>query len=466
MRIASLLCLAALAGCSLDPKLARPAPAVPAQWPSGDAYAAPREALPTIAYAEIFRDSALQAVIAQALANNRDLAAALANVAAARAQARVERARLFPAIAISGDATTSDTGNNGRGGRTDYAAGGGVSGFEIDLFGRQRSLGRAAFQEYLASDAASRTIRLGLVAEVANLWLQLATDRTLLAIASDTEASARRSVDLTRARLEGGIAPRSDLRQAETVLAQARADHADLTTAVAQDRNALDLLVGAPVADALLPASIESVDGSLAELPAGLDSQILLRRPDVAEAEHLLRAANARIGAARAAFFPTISLTAVAGFASNALSSLFSDGAFGWTVSPQASLTLFDGGVKSGNLAYARAQRDVAVAQYQRAIQSAFRDVADALARRGTIQAQFDAQADLEAAAADNARLADARYREGIDPYLQSLEAQRSHYAARRALALTRLVRAANLVALYRSLGGDMLVQPSDQTRR
>jgi len=466
VKIAPLLCLAALAGCSFDPKLTRPDPAVPAQWPSGDAYAEPREALPTLTYADIFRDPKLQAVIAQALANNRDLAAALANVAAARAQARVERARLFPAIAVSGDATTSDTGNNGRGGRTDYAAEGGFSGFEIDLFGRQRSLGRAAFQEYLASDAASRTIRLGLVAEVANTGLQLATDRTLLAIAIDTEASARRSTDLTRARLGGGIAPRSDLRQAEMVLAQARADRADLATAVAQDRNALELLVGAPVADTLLPASIENVDGSLAELPAGLNSQVLLRRPDVAEAEHLLRAANARIGAARAAFFPQISLTALAGFASDALSSLFSNGAFGWTVSPQASLTLFDGGVKSGNLAYAKAQRDVAIAQYQRAIQNAFRDVADALARRGTIQAQFDAQTDLEAAAADNARLADARYREGIDPYLQSLEAQRSHYAARRALALTRLVRAANLVALYRSLGGDMLVQSSDQTRR
>ncbi len=451
-RLLSGLALMALASCSFDPKFVRPDTTVPTTWPRGESYPeAAAASLPTVTYQEIFRDLSLQTVIGQALANNRDLAIALANVAAARSQAHVERGRLFPAIGVSGGLTAHDEG-------TSYSANGGLSAFEIDLFGQQRSLSRAAFQEYLASQDAERAVRLSLVAEVATAWLTLAADRTLLAIAVETEANTLKSVDLTRARLNGGIAPRSDLRQAETVLAQARSDHADLTTLVAQDRNALELLVGAPVADALLPASIESVDGSLAELPAGLDSRILLRRPDVSEAEHALHAANARIGAARSAFFPTISLTALAGFASNSLSSLFSGGNFDWTVSPTASLTLFDGGVKSGNLGVAKAQRDAAVARYQQAIQAAFRDVADALARRGTIRDQFAAQTDLEAAAADSERLSTARYREGIDPYLQSLEAQRTHYSARRSLAATRRVRANNLVELYRSLGGDQLV--------
>ena len=270
--------------------------------------------------------------------------------------------------------------------------------------------------------------------------------------------SAQRSVDLTRARLSGGVAPRTDLRQAETVLYQAQSDHAQQITAVAQDRNALELLVGAPVADAELPVAIESVDGMLGELPAGLDSRILLRRPDVVQAEYRLRGANARIGAARAAFFPTISLTGLAGFASTALASLFTGGAFTWSVAPGATLPIFDAGLNAGNLTTARGESALALAQYQQAIQSAFRDVADALARRGTIDRQFAAQSALEAAARDSYALAEARYREGIDPFLSSLDAQRTLYGARRSLAQARLTRADNLVTLYRVLGGDMLV--------
>ena len=243
------------------------------------------------------------------------------------------------------------------------------------------------------------------------------------------------------------------------MLATARSDRADLTAIVAQDRNALDLLVGAPTPDADLPASIESVDSSLAEVPAGLDSRILLRRPDVVQAEYTLRATNARIGAARAAFFPTISLTAVAGFASTALTSLFTGGAFTWSATPTASLPIFDGGANRGNLAYARAQNDRNIALYRQTIQTAFREVADALARRGTVDRQFAAQRLLVEAAADNYALADARYREGIDTFLNSLDSQRTLYSARRTLASTRLVKAQNLVELYRSLGGDMLIE-------
>ncbi|WP_157219066.1 efflux transporter outer membrane subunit [Flavisphingomonas formosensis] len=466
--------LAALAGCSLQPAYERPSPAVPPAWPQGDAYLRQSEAtLPSINYRDIFRDTHLQGLIEQALANNQDLRVALANVASARAQYRVAHAAIFPQIDASGGVTVrrpSDSGtttggtNTGTGSSsgdrttTSYSAEVGTTSFEIDLFGRLRSLSNAAFDEYLGTEAAARAARLTLVAGVANAYLQLAADRSLLAIAVDTEKSAQKSVELTRARLQGGIAPRTDLRQAETILATAQSDQAALTTAVAQDRNALELLVGTPVADTALPASLEAIDGLLAELPAGLDSGILLRRPDVVEAEYSLRAANARIGAARAAFFPRVSLTALAGLASTALSSLFTGGAFTWSVAPSATLPIFDAGANKGNLRYAEAQRDLAIANYRKAIQTAFREIADALARRGTIDRQLAADTKLEEAARDSLFLGTARYREGIDAYLATLDAQRSFYSARQTLTNARLVRAQNLVSLYQTLGGDQLV--------
>jgi len=464
-RLAGFVSLLAMTGCSMAPPYGRPLPPVPSSFPSGDAYAVRSgEALPTVTYQDIFLDPQLQVIIAQALANNQDISIAVANMASARAQYRVQRAALLPEIDANADVATVDHGNsastnNESSGRsTSYSVDAGLSAFEIDLFGRQRSLSQAAMQEYLATEAAVHAARLTLVAEVVSAYLTLATDRSLLSIANDTEISAAKSVDLTRARLTGGIAPRTDLRQAETVLAQARSDQANLISLVAQDRNALELLVGAPVADALLPKSIEAVGGLLRELPAGLDSRILLRRPDVVQAEYKLRAANAEIGAARANFFPTISLTALAGFASSALSSLFSNGAFTWSVQPSATLPIFDGGASEGNLEYAKAQRDLTLAQYKLTIQTAFREVADALARRGTIDRQFAAQSQLEASARDSDVLAEARYREGIDPFLNRLETQRTLYAARRTLASTLLLKADNLVTLYRTLGGDQLV--------
>jgi multidrug efflux system outer membrane protein len=460
----ALFALTALAGCSLAPLYTRPAPAVPSSWPAGDAYLRASEAaLPSLSYRDIFRDPALQRIIERAIANNQDVKIALANVALARGLLRAQRAELLPRIDGSASATVgaqsrTSSGNAGSGSsgtNTSFDAGVGLTAFEIDLFGRVRSLSAAALQQYLATEAAVRAARLTLVAEVANTYLTLATDRSLLAIARQTETTAARSVELTRARLAGGVAPRADVRQAETVLAQARSDMANLITIVALDRNALELLVGAPVADSDLAPSIESVDGLIEELPPGLDSSILLRRPDVVQAEYQLRAANARIGAARAAFFPSISLTAVAGFASGALSSLFTGGAFAWSVQPSLLLPIFDAGANRGNLEATQAQRDVSIGQYQKTIQTAFREVADALARRGTIDSQYEAQIQLEAAARDSVFLADARYREGIDPFLSSLDAQRTLYSARRSLAATRLVRAGNLVELYRALGGD-----------
>ena len=476
-RAAPLLALTMVAGCTLEPHYVRPTPAAPSQFPQGDAYLRQSEAnLPSVSYRDIFRDPRLQAVVEQALANNQDLRQALANIASARALYRVQRADIFPAIDASGGVTmrhnpdTGTTSTNGgttggnsgidnHGHTTSYELQAGTTAWEIDLFGRLRSLSHSAFDQYLASSAAARATRLTLVSDIANAWLKLGADRSLLAVAEDTEKSAQTSVDITQRRLDGGVAPRTDLRQAQTVLATAQADHARQQTLVAQDINALQLLVGAPVADALLPSSIEDADTQLAELPAGLDSSILLRRPDVVEAEYQLRAANARIGAARAAFFPRLSLTAVAGLASGGLSNLFTGGAFNWTVAPSATLPIFDWGANAGNLAYSKAQRDLYLAQYQKAIQTAFQEVSDALARRGTIDAEVQADRLNLTAAQDTFTLDTARYRQGIDPYLNTLVAQRDFYAARQTLVNIRLTKAQNLVSLYQTLGGDQLVE-------
>jgi multidrug efflux system outer membrane protein len=460
---------AALAGCTLETTYVRPVPATPATWPVGAAYpAAVPGAVQAPSYRDVFRDPHLQTLIAGALASNQDLAAALANVEIARSQYRVTRSGLLPKLGaefggseaqtnprlLNPDGTTTRRRQIVRAYEGDIR----LSAFEVDLFGRVRSLTKAAREQYLASESGARAARLTLVAAIANAYLTLAADRSLLAIAIDTEASAAKSVELTQARLSGGVAPRSDLLQAQTILQQARSDHAGLVTLVAQDRNALELLLGGPAADGDLPGSLESVDGLLAQVPAGLDSRVLLARPDVAEAEARLRAANAQIGAARAAFFPTISLTGLAGVASPALRSLFGPGNFTWQAQGAALQPIFAGGANLGNLARANAERDLALARYQKAIQSAFRDVADALARAGTIDDQLAAQAELEAAASDSYALADARYRQGVAPFLNTLDAQRTLYSARRTLAAARLLKARNRVSLYASLGDDPLL--------
>lgn len=474
----ALLATSALAACSFEPAYHRPVAAIPTALPVP--VGVPQETPAQLGYRDLFRDPKLVALIEQALANNQDLKAALANVEIARAQVWITRGALFPQVDASTGLTISDASNETRanngnignasngastgGTRKAYSAQLGAS-WEIDLFGRLRSLNNAAFNEYLGSEAAQRGARLSLIAGVANAYFALAADRSQLVIARDTQVSAARSVDLTRALLKGGVAPRTDLRQAETILAQAEADQASLETQVEQDRNALQLLVGAPVADKLLPASIEEAAPLLGEVPVGLDSSILLRRPDVVEAEYGLRAANARIGAARAAFFPQIGLTALAGYASSALSNLFHDGAFTWSVAPSATLPIFNGGANIGGLKQTKGQRDLALATYQRAIQSAFRDTSDALARRATIDRQLDANIRLEASARDQLTLATARYREGLDPYLATLISQRTAYTAARTLALTRLIKAQNLVNLYQSLGGDQLVDTAPPSK-
>ena len=459
MKTAAPLLALALAGCiSLEPNYARPEPAIPASWPAGDAYLRQSEAaLPAVTYRDILRDPRLQALIEQALANNQDLRAAAANISAARAQHRIQRAELFPQVDSSAGVSTSEGENGGI--DAQYTAGAGVAGFELDLFGRIRSLSNAQLNRFFATESAARATRLALVADIADAWLTYAADSSLLEIAESTAGSAERSVRLTRARLEGGIAPRTDLRQAQQVLETARADLADQRTALAQDVNLLRLLVGAEVDPRALPVSIDDAAKTIAELPAGIDSYVLLRRPDVLQAEYQLRAANAEIGAARAALFPRISLTGLLGLASSSLTSLLSGGAFAWSASAEATYPIFRAGAGRAGVRLSEAQRDAAMAAYQQTIQRAFREVADALARRGTIGEQLRARTAQTEAAADAYRLTEARYREGIDSFLSSLDAQRSYYAAQRTLVLSRLGAATNRVDLYRSLGGDSLLQ-------
>lgn len=444
----------ALAGCSLAPKTVLPPPPVPQSWPVGDAYLLQSEAaLPVLSYQSVFTDPRLQSLAEQALANNRDLRIAYANVAAARAQARVTRAGQFPEIGISGGAGYSDS--NGASGSGDFSLRGGVTAFELDLFGKLANATEADRNRALATEAASRTVRLALIASLADAWATYGADRDLLKIAEDTAANARESVRLTRARLDGGVAPRTDLRQAEQILATAEDAIAQQRTALAQDENLIRLLVGGDVDRALLPAGLAEVTPSVVGLPAGVSSEILLRRPDVIEAEYGLRAANADIGVARAQLFPSISLTGLLGFASDALSSLFDSGSFSWSAGGDVTAPIFDAGGRRAGVAVSEAQRDAALASYEGAIQTAFREVADALAVQGTIADRVRAAAANTAAAADTATLTDARYKGGVDSFLASLDAQRSLYAARRSEIATQLLLVQTRIALFRALGGD-----------
>lgn len=443
-----------LAGCSLAPKMVLPPPPVPQSWPVGDAYLLQSEAaLPVLSYAQVFTDARLQALIEQALANNRDLRTAFANVAAARAQVRVTRSAQLPAIGVTAGAGYSDRG--GSAGNADFSLQGGVTGFELDLFGRLANATEAERNRALATEAAARTVRLALIADLADAWANYGADRDLLAIARDTAANARENVRLTRARLDGGIAPRTDLRQAEQILATAEDMIAAQTSALAQDENLIRLLVGGDVDRAMLPASLAEATAAIVALPAGVSSEILLRRPDVIEAEYQLRAANADIGVARARLFPSISLTGLLGFASDALSGLFDGGAFAWSAGGDASASIFDFGGRRAGVAVSEAQRDAALASYEGAIQTAFREVADALAVQGTIAERLRAAAANSEAAADTAALTDARYKGGVDSFLASLDAQRSLYSARRSEIATRLLLAQTRIALFRALGGD-----------
>jgi multidrug efflux system outer membrane protein len=376
----------------------------------------------------------------------------------------VQRADLLPQINATGGATyaresAAAVGPVEAGGPNHYdihlyTATVGVSNYEVDLFGRVRSLTKAALEQYFATEEARRAAQITLISEVASDYITLAADQAILKAAEDTLTSSKASLDVAQKRFDHGVASALDVRQAETLVQQTRADVDNDRTNVAQDKNALDLVAGAPVPESLLPDPLGDQPMTLTALPAGLPSTVLLARPDVIQAEDQLKAQNAQIGAARAAFFPSITLTASGGGESASLSTLFKGASGVWTFAPQINLPIFAGGANRANLDLANAQRKVAVAQYEKAIQSAFRDVANALARQATIGDQVAANEAAVAAAADSLKLSQARYERGSDTYLNVLIAQRSLYAAQQGLITARLTRAVNLVTFYTALGG------------
>ncbi|WP_334184585.1 efflux transporter outer membrane subunit [Novosphingobium sp.] len=451
-----------LGGCNLAPSYHRPALAVPANLPQAEpsgAQADMQNSIPDIPWQTFFTDARLRLVIAQGLSNNRDLRIAAANVLQARATYRVQRSDLLPTVTASGDATVERTAVDATlpGANRDtesYSANIGLSSFELDLFGRLRNLSEAALQQYFATEEAQRSTRISLIAEIASAWLTLASDQDQLTLSSQTLDAYRQTLDLTKARFSQGIGSELEVRQAQTNYDQARYDIAVATTQIAKDKNALNLLVGATVTADHLPKELGTGIFTISNLPAGLASEVLLHRPDVRQAERQLIAQNANIGAARAAFFPTISLTASAGALSSGLSSLFGNGSGTWSFAPQVSVPIFNFGRNRANLRYAEAGRDAAIATYEKAVQTAFREVADALAQRGTIDEQLGALASRADAAAIAARLSEARYRAGVDGFLTTLDAERTLYAARQALVTAKLDRSSNLIELYRAFGG------------
>ena len=450
---------AALTACTLAPTYERPVAPVSADYEN---VAASTSAVPAseIGWREFFPDPDLQGLIASALTNNRDLRIATLNVEAARAQYRIQRADLVPSIAAEGSAnnqrTPADLSRTGESELTRvYTAGVGMPSFELDLFGRVRSLRKAALEDYFSIEENRTAAQLLLVSEVANAWLTLISDRELLRLAEETRASQKQSFDLTQLRFNQGVSSEIDLHRAELTWREAEVDIAQQTRRVAQDRNALALLVGGP----LPPETAAGTQGVVAqtfakELPPGLPADLLTRRPDVRAAEHALLAANANIGAARAAFFPSISLTGFYGNASSDLSALFQSGHTSWSFVPQVSIPIFSGGANLAQLDLANVRKRIEIARYEQSIQVAFREVADALVARSTLEDQLHAQEALAHAAESSYRLADMRYRGGVDSYLGALIAQRDMYDAQRALIVTRLAGAVNLVQLYQSLGG------------
>ena len=464
--------VALLGACTLEPGYHRPASPVPA-LPEGLQGGA---AATDIGWHEFFPDPQLQRLIVLALANNRDLRVAALNVLSAQALYRIQRAQLLPAVDASaleeveefpnGVLGTSPAAGGGGSGSLPSGAGGttlrfydvgvGFTSYELDFFGRIRSLNHAALQQYFSSDATRKSAQLAMVAEVATAYLSVLADQTLLEITRETLQSQTDSFALTQRLFDAGATTELALRQAEGTVDSARANLAQYNRQVAQDRDALQLLLGAPV-----PSDIDFSAGLdrgavVAEVEEGIPSNVLVHRPDVLAAEHLLRAANAQIGAARAAFLPAITLTGSLGSASPQLSGLFKSGSRAWTFAPQMSVPIFAGGANLANLQATKIARETAVAQYERVIQTAFREVADALAARRALEEQLVAQQALVQTSIAAYRLADMRFRGGVDSYLSALDAQRALYGAQQQLQGVRLMRLQNLVTLYKALGGGL----------
>jgi outer membrane protein, multidrug efflux system len=473
------LAAAVLAACTLMPHYERPQSPVADNWPADAAAASgtasPEVSLDQIGWRDFFTDPRLQRLVEIALENNRNLRIAVLNVAASEAQFRVERGNLFPAISATGAGLAERLPANGAlplggvagsGGNTQvssgsaattlhyYSAGIGFTNYELDLFGRQRSLTTQAFEQYLAQSESRRSTQISLVAEVATDYFAVLADEALMQLTRETLQNEIESYELTMAMYQRDTTTLLSLRQAESAVEAARANLAQYERQLAQDTHALALVLGQEIPADLPPPKDMNAEGLLAQVPEGLPSNLLTHRPDILSAEHTLRAANANIGAARAAFFPSIQLTASGGTASNRLKNLFSAGSSTWSFAPTITLPIFTGGQNRANLDLAHIEKNVTIAQYELTIQTAFREVSDSLSARGTYIDQRRAQQALVAADADAYRLAEMRFRSGVDNYLATLDAQRSLYAAQQGLVTVRQAELANQVTLYKALGG------------
>lgn len=462
------------AGCTMIPEYQRPAAPVAAGYENAGDTAATKAAAADIGWREFFTDPQLRGLIETALQHNRDLRVAALNVEAARAQYRIQRGALLPVItasgsesvtrypsgvASSGSGTGSGAGTGTSVGTDDisrsFSAGVGITAYEIDLFGRIRSLNQARLADYLALDQTRRSAQISLVAEVANAYFALIADQRLLTVTRTTLENQQATLELSQQRLSAGATDALTVRQVEQSVFTAKANLAQYTRQLQLDRNALTQLLGVPA----LPADLQIADGldeaALAtRLSPGLPSELLTRRPDVLAAEQQLIAANANIGAARAAFFPSISLTGSYGTASSELDGLFDQGSTAWSFAPSISIPIFSGGANVANLDLAKVQKDIGIAQYERAIQTAFREVADSLASRATLDDELVAQQGLVDATAESLKLARLRFDRGVDSYLTVLDSQRSQFAAQQSLEVLKLTRMQNLVTLYKALGG------------
>ncbi|MEO9944397.1 efflux transporter outer membrane subunit [Paraglaciecola sp.] len=447
-----------LAGCTLAPEYSRSELPVPTEWENSAATkmaGMSDQQADTLPWQQFIKDERLTQLIELALNNNRSLRQTLEDVESARAIYRIQYAELYPQI----DANLGGTRSKASSGEisTGYEASIGLTSYEIDLFGKNQSLSTADMESYLASEETAKAAKIALISEIANAWLTLAADNNQLSLAKETKVNAQKTLDITNKRLEFGVDSKIDVASAETVYYSAGSDIASYSTQVSQDFNALRLLVGDDIAPELLPASLPDDTDFVSDVPVGLSSDVLLARPDVLAAEHDLKSANADIGAARAAYFPSINLTATGGLASSVLADIFTGGASSiWTIAPTISLPIFSAGANDANLDYSESQQRKYLAAYEYAIQSAFSEVADALARRATIQAQLDAEKALVSAATRSYDLSLARYKGGIDTFQSALEAQRTMYQAKQSLIISKQADLNNRITLYRVLGGGL----------
>ena len=467
LRWGAALAALALAGCNLAPRhqtppLSVPAQVVPANAPTlADGAVAAH--VPVLALADWVQDERLRQLLRQALDQSRSLQQAVLNVERARALYGISQANQLPTIGLAAQGARAriagDLSSSGQSvTQNQFTVQLGITAFELDFWGRVRNLSEASLQQYLAQTEVQQNVRLTLVGDVVQAWLNLAADQQRLQLAQDTLAAREKVFALTQRMHELGATSGLVLAQNQTTVDAARLDVSAFTAQVAKDRHALTLLAGGPVDTALLPGPNDGLERQVAAMvdaPAGLPSTVLLRRPDIQAAEHQLRAMNANIGAARANFFPRINLTAAIGFGSRALSALFDGGNGTWSFGPGLSLPIFDGGANRANLRVAEVDRDLAVNGYDRAVQGAFREVADALAERLTWQERLSAASALVSANQKALDLSNARFKAGTDNYLSVLDAQRSLYAAQQQLISLRLAEQINRVALFKALGGD-----------